>query len=202
VDHQEDITAWIGRLKEGDDRAAEAIWQQYFDKLVRLARRKLEGMPRRAVDEEDVALSAINSFCARAADDRFARLNDRHDLWKLLVTITARKALAQQKRHRAQKRGGGNVRGDSIFVRPDDNQREAGLAQVLGSEPSPELAAMVAETCQELLERLGDDSLQTVARLKMEGYSNDEIAGQLNCTTRTVERKLNLIRSKWTPESA
>jgi DNA-directed RNA polymerase specialized sigma24 family protein len=202
VDRQEDITAWIGRLKEGDDRAAEAIWQQYFDKLVRLARRKLEGMPRRAVDEEDVALSAINSFCARAADDRFARLNDRHDLWKLLVTITARKALAQQKRHRTQKRGGGNVRGDSIFMRPDDDRRDAGMAQVLGSEPSPELAAMVAETCKDLLERLGDESLQTVARLKMEGYSNDEIAGQLNCTTRTVERKLNLIRSKWTPESA
>jgi DNA-directed RNA polymerase specialized sigma24 family protein len=113
------------------------------------------------------------------------------------VTITARKAFAQQKRHHAQKRGGGEVRGDSIFARPDDGGRDEGLAQILGSEPTPELAAMVAETCRDMFAQLADDGLRQVARRKMEGYSNDEIAEQLACTTRTVERKLNLIRSKW-----
>ena len=29
-----DVTAWIGRIKEGDEAAAQGIWEQYFDKLV------------------------------------------------------------------------------------------------------------------------------------------------------------------------
>jgi DNA-directed RNA polymerase specialized sigma24 family protein len=31
----------------------------------------------------------------------------------------------------------------------------------------------------------------------MEGWTNVEIAGHLDCTTRTVERKLELIRTHW-----
>jgi hypothetical protein len=71
-----------------------------------MAHRKLKGIPRQEADEEDVALSGMASFCRCAAAGRFPQLNDRHDLWKLLVEITRRKAVAQMTRHYAQKRGG------------------------------------------------------------------------------------------------
>lgn len=91
----DEVTLWINSLKTGDDEAAQLIWQRYFDKLVHLARRRLGTMPRRSADEEDVALSAFDSFCRAARDGRCPKLNDRSDLWKLLITITIRKANAQ-----------------------------------------------------------------------------------------------------------
>jgi DNA-directed RNA polymerase specialized sigma24 family protein len=36
-----------------------------------------------------------------------------------------------------------------------------------------------------------------LATLKLEGYTNDEIADTLGVVTRTIERKLNLIRQLW-----
>ncbi|MCA9213223.1 MAG: sigma-70 family RNA polymerase sigma factor [Planctomycetales bacterium] len=191
----EEITIWLNRLRSGDSRAVEVIWQQYFEKLIRFARQRMSNMPRRVVDEEDVAISAMNSLYRGAAGERFPKLNDRHDLWKLLVTITARKTIHHQRRNMAEKRGGGKVRGESVFFRPDDDQ--VGLEQVLGSEPTPELAASVSEACAELLAKLDDEKLRTIAQLKLEGYTNDEIAEKLDCTTRTIERKLERIRSKW-----
>jgi hypothetical protein len=89
------ITHWIADLKAGDEDAARQLWQRYFDQLGRLARVKLRSAPRAMADEEDVALSAFHSLCAAAARGGFSELNDRDDLWRLLVTITARKAVRQ-----------------------------------------------------------------------------------------------------------
>ena len=192
------VTRWLSQLAEGDELAVQRIWERYYEQLVRLARRKLGDTSRRAADEEDVALSAFHSFCQGAAAGRFPRLDDRHDLWKLLVTITARKASAQMRRAYRQKRGGGTVRGESVFVRRGESSEWAmGLAQVMGSEPTPEVAAMAAEQYEQLLDTLQDDSLRRVALCKLEGYSNEEIARQLDCAPRTVERKLARIRDKW-----
>ena len=181
-------------LAEGDADAAQKIWNDYFGKLVRLARHKLDGIPRRDSDEEDVALSAMNSFYQGLAQHKFDHLHHRDDLWKLLVTITARKATARRRLYFAQKRGGGWVRGESIFGQPDEAE---GLVRILGAEPTPELAAEVAENCRKLLDQLPDETLRRVALWTLEGYRTEEIAEKLGCVRRTVERKLGRIREIW-----
>lgn len=186
MDH-DDVTQWLHKLGEGDEEAAQAIWERYFKKLVRLARKRLEGLPRRTADEEDVALSAMNSFYRGMAAGRFPQLKDRQDLWKLLVTITAHKAVAQSRRHRARKRGEGKIRGESA----------GRIDQVMGKEPTPGFACMVAENCRVLLEQLDDETLKAIALFKMEGYTNQEIAKKLGYTARTVGRKLMRIRKRW-----
>jgi hypothetical protein len=103
----EAISLWIDQLKGGDDEAARRIWQGYFERLVALARAKLLGMPRRAADEEDAALSAFDSFCRGAREGRFPRLDNRDDRWHLLVTITACKAYDLAEREGRLKHGGG-----------------------------------------------------------------------------------------------
>jgi len=60
------ITHWLPALQQGNEQAAERLWQEYFVKIVRLAKRRMEGLRLRAADEEDVALSAMNSFCRMA----------------------------------------------------------------------------------------------------------------------------------------
>ena len=94
------VTRWINDLKGGELDAAQPLWERYFADLVRLARVRLRATPRTAADEEDVALSAFDSFCAGVARGRFPRLDDRNDLWRVLVTITARKAADQALRER------------------------------------------------------------------------------------------------------
>ena len=193
----ESVTRWLLKLGDGDSRAAQKIWDLYFQKLAAYADRKLKRFPRRTADEEDVALSAMHSFCRAAANGRFPQLAGRDELWPLLLTITARKAYATLRRERTVKRGGGNVRGESALHVPLDDGADNAIEQVLGREPTPELATMLADDCQRLLDLLGDETLREVALLKLEGYTSEEIAHRTGCVLRTVERKLQRIREKW-----
>jgi DNA-directed RNA polymerase specialized sigma24 family protein len=182
------ITQWIDQLKGGNQNAAQPLWERYFHRLVGLARKKLQHAPRRAADEEDVALSAFDTFCRGAEQGRFPRLHDRDDLWRLLVVITARKAIDQMRKKANE------VRGESGFGPLSAASDEPPLEQVLGNEPTPEFAAEVAEEVERFLDRLDDDELRRVAIWKMEGYTNDEIAQKLGCVARSVERRLWVIR--------
>jgi DNA-directed RNA polymerase specialized sigma24 family protein len=67
-------------------------------------------------------------------------------------------------------------------------------------EPTPKFVALVADQCRRLLESLADDQLRQLALLKMEGYTNEEIAECLCCGLRSVVRKLDLIRRTWLAE--
>jgi DNA-directed RNA polymerase specialized sigma24 family protein len=190
------VTHWIGQLRAGDPVAAQHLWEGYFRRLVGLARGKLQGLPRRAADEEDVALSAFASFCHGVECGRFPQLADRDDLWRLLVTITARKALHLARDEHSQKRGG--VVRDEAALGDGAGAENAALDEFMGREPTPAFAAQVAEEFQRLLESLGDADLRTIAVSKMEGYTTEEIATKLRRAPRTIERKLDLIRRRWT----
>jgi DNA-directed RNA polymerase specialized sigma24 family protein len=192
-DARDTVTRWISALKEGDQDAASDLWESYFRRLVGLARAQLRDAPRRIADEEDVALSAFDSFCRRAQAGRFRRLHDRDDLWQILALITVRKAIDLRAYEGRQSRGMGRVRSLA------DLGRE-GLEAIGGEGPTPELAAQFAEDYLRLIEQLGDPRLQSVAALKLEGYTNDEIAARLGCVTSTVERKLSRIRAMWAGE--
>ena len=192
---EDSVTVWIQRLQSGDEAAAEQLWQRYFQRLVVLAGKKLPRGVRRDFDEEDVALSAFYSLCEGVSKGRFPRLDDRNNLWTLLVVLTARKSMRRLRRATAKKRGGGVVRGESVL---DERCGERiGIDQVIGSEPSAAFAAEVAEESERLLALLPDEAMRRLAVLKMEGLSNKEAAAELDCGLRTVERRLALIRSIW-----
>jgi len=189
------ITCWIDQLRAGDQAAAQSLWERYFQRLVGLARVKLRAGG--DSDEEDAALSAFQSFCQGAVQGRFPRLDDRHDLWRVLVTITVRKAAGQIERSRTLKRGGGRLLDEAALDGPDPEHRAGGLDQLPGPDPTPEFAAMVAEQYQHLLDLLGDKTLRSIAVWKLEGDTSEEIAGKLGCSLRTVANKLTLIRLRW-----
>lgn len=193
------ITQWLEQVKQGDSLAVQTVWNRYYHRLIGLARKKLQDTPRRVADEDDVVAAAFDSFLRGVAEGRFPRLDDRDDLWQVLVMITARKAVNQMKHEGRQKRGGGNVRGESALYSPNSPDDRAAIDQVVGSDPTPEFAADVTEQVEELLAQLDDETLRSVAVAKMEGYTNDEIAEQLGVKTRTIERKLRIIREIWSP---
>jgi RNA polymerase sigma factor (sigma-70 family) len=189
MDAEGSITIWVGALKAGDRAAAQPLWEAYFRRLVGLARARLHATSRRVADEEDVALSAFDSFCRRAAEGRFPKLEDRDDIWQLLFVLTVRKAIDHARREGRLSRDAGRVRSLQ-----DLGDLEAG--ELVGLEPTPELAAQFADECRRLLDSLGDETLRSVAQWKMEGYTNAEIAQRLGCVEQTVERKLQRIRRR------
>jgi len=145
-----------------------------------------------------MALSVFDSFCRSAEQDRFPRLDDRHDLWQVLALLTALKVTAHQRHEHRKKRGGSAVLGESDLANLDPLGQ--GMDQFLGKDPTPEFVVEIAEEFRHLLDTLGDDRLRLVAVRKMEGYTTEEIARELVCDPRTVERKLRAIRQLWEHE--
>ncbi|MBI3822692.1 MAG: protein kinase [Planctomycetes bacterium] len=187
------INRWLAKFKAGDQAAAQHLWERYFRRLVGLARKKIQGLARRAADEEDVALSAFASFCRGVEHGRFPRLDDKDDLWRLLVTITARKAYQLRLREGRQKRSARATVDEAALA---GNEDAPGMERFLDAEPTPQMAALIAEEMQQLLAGLHDPELQAIASWKLEGYTNEEIAGKLKCVPRTVERRVADIRQR------
>jgi RNA polymerase sigma factor (sigma-70 family) len=186
------VTHWIDQVKEGDGEAAQALWERYFTRLVEAARSRLQGTVRAMADEEDVALSVIDSFCRAAEQGRFPELAGRDGLWRLLVRMTARKVVDQRRRESRQRRGGGNVLREEALAAAELDVRS--LAEVADEEPTPEFVVLLAERVERLLDHLGDEDLKTLTIGRLEGYTNEELAKQLGCSLRTVERRLRLVR--------
>jgi DNA-directed RNA polymerase specialized sigma24 family protein len=197
--NQNDVTLWIKSVEDGDDSSAGQLWNYCFPRLLSYSKKKLPDHLRRALDEEDVALSAFKSFCLAAAKGSFPQLEGRDDLWKLLLCIAGRKAQSYVRRELREKRGGGQVRGESIFESGGNSSdsNSAGIGNVVGNTASPEMLAQFTEDARAMIDMLQDDTIKTIALLRMEGYSVEEIAERLECGKRTVERRLTLIRRTW-----
>jgi DNA-directed RNA polymerase specialized sigma24 family protein len=203
MEHFDSVSLWISQLKQGDQSAAQRLWERYVDQLVRLARKEMGHMSRRVVDEDDLANSAFSGAVLGIQAGRFPQMNDRNDLWQVLVVLTERKSIDLRRRELAAKRGGGAVRGDSVFAAKDPGDSSvAGFSHVIDTAPTPAFAAQAAEELQRLLKLLNDDLLRRVAVAKMEGYTNPEIAQKLEIGLSSVERKLRLIRQTWQDETA
>jgi DNA-directed RNA polymerase specialized sigma24 family protein len=197
----ESITQWIHQLKERERDAVQKLWERYFPRLVRQAQGWLRRAPLRAVGAEDIALSAFASFCLRAEQGRFPKLDDREDLWQLLVVIAFRKTCNEVKREGVRQPRNGRVIPVSEL---DARGEEPIFAKLIGREPDPALVAGVADNCRRLLDMLPTAELRDVAVWKLEGYTNEEIAPKMNGgkgrSLVTVGRKLERIRHIWAKE--
>ncbi len=185
------ISLWLQQLKGGSDSAARQLWESCFERLCELARRRLGALPRRLKDEEDVALSALAALFDGARQGRFAKLDDREDLWKLLATITARKASNVRRAAGRRPEFGESMVGPEASPMPLD-----GFAAPVADA---EFVEALDGTSQELLSLL-DDKLREVALLRLSGYRNDEIAQMRNRSVKSIERYMAMIRKRWASE--
>jgi DNA-directed RNA polymerase specialized sigma24 family protein len=193
------VTQWIGELKAGDRDVVQSLWDRYFRQLVERARAKLCALrsPMTVNDGEDIALSAFHSLCEGVRQGRFPRLDDRDDLWRTLVHLAACKASDWHRQQRRRKRGGGAVLPESDLIARTGDDEHVLLDRLVGSEPSPGFAALVAEEYQRRLETLKEPELRLIAERKLACCTNQEIAAELGVSLRTVTLKLELIRKRW-----
>ena len=185
----------LDAMQSGEDSAFDTFFKTYYDRLVQFAKKKIGSFPLRTLDEEDVALSAMNSLFNCLRENRLEAQNSV-ELWQILITITKRKLINRRKEQHAQKRGGGNVRGDSIWAQTGDDN-------IFHEQPdtrqnmTPDAQVELLETTTRLFQQLDDEKTREIARLLLEGYRINDIAEKLNCVRRTVERKIVRIRELW-----
>lgn len=188
------VTHWIRLLQAGDAAGAQPIFERYFDRLVQCCQARLSARPSPAADGEDVAQQVLATFFRRVTTRRYPNLNDRDGLWKLLLTVAARKAQSSIRHEQCQKRGGGRVVGENVLAGANSNEGWS-LDLVIGDEPTPEMITCLNQTLEELDRRLPDVELRRIGELKLAGYLNAEIAEQLDCAAATIERRLRLMRA-------
>jgi RNA polymerase sigma factor (sigma-70 family) len=201
MDSSDSVTQLIHDLRDADpavrDRAARLVWERYFRGLLALARDHLSRQIRRREDEQDVLQSMFRSFCRRHQRGDFA-LGGRDELWGLLVTITLCKARNTALHHRRQRRDVGREQDapcPTVDVAP--GAAPWTVEQLEAIEPTPAEAALLNEALERRLRTLADTELREIALRKLEGYTNQELAALFDCTQRTIERKLERIRTRW-----
>jgi DNA-directed RNA polymerase specialized sigma24 family protein len=190
------VAEWVRQLRDGDRRVAEQLWNAYYRRLTFFARKKLAGRVHLPQDEEDLALSALKSFCRGIERGRFQQIDNHDDLWNLLITITLHKVYRLVRDETRAKRGGNWFRVEAST----DPETSGPISNLVASDASPVFAAEVSEEFDRLLQMLPNEEYMELVILKLEGHTNQEIAANWNKAERTVERKLNLIRQIWGQE--
>jgi len=190
------VTRLIQQLQGDGQQATGELWRRYFERLLPVARARLRALPNPAVDEEDVLLSVFDRFFRAALEGRFAELKDRNDLWQILLMLIEREVANQYRHARARKRGGGEVNIAAEAAPP----ALAPVQSVPDQQPGPELVTIFNDCLGAVVQRLGDPHTRDIALLRLEGYTNQEIAHRLNLSLASVERKLRLIREVWRSE--
>ncbi len=180
------FTELMTRLRGGDSAAAAAVFDRFARRLVRLAGSRLPQALAAKLDAEDVVQSVFKSFFLRHADDRFT-LESWDALWTLLTVLTVRKCGHKVEHFRAARR---DVRQESPAAAGSDSRPGHEPA---APDPQPAEALLLAETLEQVLRGLRDDQ-RPIVLLRLQGFLQREIAEQVGCTERTVERVLGNVR--------
>jgi RNA polymerase sigma-70 factor (ECF subfamily) len=179
----------MSRLRDGDEEAASAVFRRFARRLIGLAGQRLQDLVRPKVDAEDVVQSVFRSFFRRQRQGQFDLGNWDH-LWSLLALITARKCA---KKNAHFHKPGRDVRLERHS--PAGEDQPADLWEVLSREPTPEDAAILLETVEQILRGLRPEEREMVL-LRAQGHSVHEVSAALDRTERKVQRVLERVRKR------
>lgn len=177
-------------LGAGDPAKAEEFWREYGPVLHRLADKNLGERWRRRFGPDDVVQSVCRTFFRRAQGGQFT-LGDSESLWALLCAITMNKIREKVRYHSRQKRG----LDMEVQAVPSAGDSAASGFALFAPDPSPEEAVAFSEEFEQLLALLDEEERQ-ILDLKLQDYTNDEVAEKLGKSERTVRRIVKRIQAK------
>lgn len=141
---------------------------------------------RTSADEEDVLQAVFNNVFRRIMAGKYPNLTDRDGLWKLLVKATERRVKSQWRHTRAKRRVHDRKR------QINDNS-ESDILKNLESQVSGTTIDELLAVASEFLGELKDERL-VIARMRLEGYTQREIAQEVGRSLSSIERTLSLLR--------
>ncbi|MEM9826965.1 MAG: ECF-type sigma factor [Planctomycetota bacterium] len=192
--HPDSVVWWVQRLCSGDERAASEIWDRFFQRLAAEAKSQLSNRQLRVSDQDDLASGVLAALCDAAVNGRLPKLDSSEDIWRMLLAWMRNDVIDHVRHNNRQKRGDGKVRGDSIFA---GQSGSAGFDQFMTDVPTPQTVVELKLAWCEFVETLRDDKLRHIATSLVRGKTRKEIAEQLGVTSRTVDRKVDLMYQLW-----
>lgn len=190
MESEEQWKSFVQGLASGSIDAQETFWSRYGAKLDAVTRRKFPPSLNRRIAPEDIVQSTCRSFFARVQDGRL-EVSDRDQLWGLLCAIALNKTRMKQRYHLAQRR---DLKREQEVI-PGDPHEERPALEIAGSTPPPDEAVIFSEQLQRVMELL-DGTEQQILQLKLENYTNQEIADRVNRSERTVRRAMERLQEK------
>ena len=187
------ITVWIQKLHEGNTEAAYKLWDRCFAELVEKAKRFQKGRKQGLNSDEELAADAFHKLLKGVDEGRFNQLESTDDLWKLLTHFLSRKSIDSLRYEQRQKRGDGKLRGESVF----GDKSGLGIEQHADAASEPFQQVEFDDELNHLLGLLKRDDLKQVVMLRLEGFTNLQIADSLSISEASVSRKVKLIKKTW-----
>jgi RNA polymerase sigma factor (sigma-70 family) len=170
---------FVKRLNALTDSSFEELDRRYRERLCALVERELGRRFARREDPEDAVQSALRSFYRGVREQRF-HIDHSSALWKLLAQITRHKYLKHVEHHQAAKR-----------CPEHEVQGQEDLCPT--RDPTPEEAAELADILGQLADRLERDDAE-ILRLRLQGFSRQDISREMACTEGMVRYRLDRIR--------
>jgi RNA polymerase sigma factor (sigma-70 family) len=180
-------TELVGRWRDGDQHAANQLYQRYVERLSGIVTAQLSSRFQSRLDADDVLQSSCRSFFRRVQEGQF-QFDEDGDVWKLLVTITLNKLRNQIRKHSAAKRNAGQEMRPANTEIPDDFH-----LQKLASTPEPVEAFVFSETIEAVAEHLSPQHAVLLLQ-RLEGHNQQEIADSLGTSDRTIRRMLDDVK--------
>ena len=185
---QPDVTdqELLERWTQGDESAAEQIFERYSRRTWKLAETLIAQRLKPRFDGEDVVQSVFRTFLRHSREGSY-HVEAAESLWKLLSAIARNKISERVAFHAAQRRAVG---------------RERSLGSSNGDSNSGELLAAIQPRVEDAL-ALVEEVTATLAAFDpwarqvfehcLEGNSTSEIAELMGCSRWSVRRTLDAI---------
>jgi RNA polymerase sigma-70 factor, ECF subfamily len=189
MDPHDSFAALEPKLRAGDTGAATEVFRRFADRLIALARTKLDARIRRKEDPEEVVQSVYGSFFNRY---RAGKLDvaSWDSLWSLLTVITVRKCLNRTEYYMARCR---SVAGEIDAGSWD--HAASGLSEAIDREPTPLEAAVLTETVERMMRGLKQCD-RSIIELSLWGCPPREISSELGVSERKVVRVRGRIKER------
>jgi DNA-directed RNA polymerase specialized sigma24 family protein len=194
------ISQWIATLRGGDLEPIQRLWDRFRNALIASAQRQLSTVPKLTVDQDDIAQSVLVAIWKGTEAGLFDKVTDRDELWWTLLKITRRKVVTAYRREKTKQRGRWGMAARERLQSDLDASGFHTFKEICNDEPTPESICTLQDETTRLLDLLPSSDLQQIAIDRIEGFTVEEIAHRLSLTPRSIERKLQLIRNRWSKE--
>ncbi len=173
------VTPIISRFRRGSKSAFADLFTLFYSRQVRQAESELGGV-RSLCEGEDIALSAFQSLWREVTSGKFpGKLDDTKSFLAFLHLLTTQKARRAKRYDRQRKR---------------DVRKTVDLLDHAEPEQTDSYLFSLTNHAQDLPAAISTRQ-RLILQLLSEGWQRDEIAKNLGCGLRTVDRELASIRA-------
>ncbi len=180
------VSRLLLRLADGDLDVYDQLTTIYFDRLRIFARPILNRSSVRYKDEADAAQSTMFNFVDAHRRGMYQDVRNRKNFEAIVFSMLKNRLKDYIKNELRLKRGNGTGVNLSAISFQQQNQ--------FSDEKQTE--EYFENQIDELLESIPDDRTRQVARLRIYGFTVNEIADELNVSVRTVFRELKTAEAE------